>query len=427
MFKKDINANENYLAKFITIENIKKHPDADRLQVLSVDGNTLIVNLDYKEGDTCVYFPVESSINSELIAYANLFQDISKNKNPEQPGGFFTASCRVKPLKLRGIPTQGFLLPVPLFFDWLSSKGYTFEIPYQLPSIEFSHFNDIELLKKYQILKENQGSTKYPDGLVDGHFSLHSSTPSFYKNYKKFKLDDHIDISVKLHGTSAVFSKTLVENKLSLWQKLLKLLGANLLTRSYQFIYTSRSTFRNGHNFKYIGQDVYGVTAQKIKHHLHDGMTIYGEIVGYKPAGAFVQKHYDYGCNVNQSDFYIYRITTTTPSGLVVEWDEKRINDYAYPLGLKVVPNLYSGTVENLIKDKLTSDSDVSEVFLETIKDSFLEQSEPLCVNKVPREGVVIRKRTTSLEVYKAKSFAFLMLETAALDAGEVDMESADS
>jgi hypothetical protein len=45
--------------------------------------------------------------------------------------------------------------------------------------------------------------------------------------------------------------------------------------------------------------------------------------------------------------------------------------------------------------------------------------------NKVPREGIVVRKEHQfEFEPYKLKSFRFLEFETKQLDAGEADMES---
>jgi hypothetical protein len=53
-----------------------------------------------------------------------------------------------------------------------------------------------------------------------------------------------------------------------------------------------------------------------------------------------------------------------------------------------------------------------------------MEQMEPMCINKVPREGFVIRKANDPIkEAWKLKTTAFRMREAKQIDAGEVDME----
>ena len=53
-----------------------------------------------------------------------------------------------------------------------------------------------------------------------------------------------------------------------------------------------------------------------------------------------------------------------------------------------------------------------------------MEKREPLCKNKVPREGIVIRKiHDPRAEAFKLKSAAHFHLEMMQHDAGESDME----
>jgi hypothetical protein len=50
-----------------------------------------------------------------------------------------------------------------------------------------------------------------------------------------------------------------------------------------------------------------------------------------------------------------------------------------------------------------------------------------MCINKVPREGFVIRKANDPIkEAWKLKTDAFRMREAKQIDAGEVDMEMAE-
>ena len=49
-------------------------------------------------------------INSQLLAYGNLYRHTEKNNKPEAKAGFFEDNGRVKAIKLRGIVSEGFLM-----------------------------------------------------------------------------------------------------------------------------------------------------------------------------------------------------------------------------------------------------------------------------------------------------------------------------
>ena len=53
-----------------------------------------------------------------------------------------------------------------------------------------------------------------------------------------------------------------------------------------------------------------------------------------------------------------------------------------------------------------------------------MELNEPLCRNKTPREGIVLRiDKDPIKEAWKLKSMAFLSREAKLIDSGEVDIE----
>ena len=47
-----------YVGYVTVLKNVRKHSNADRLQVGECFGNQVIVSLDYKEGQMGIYFPV---------------------------------------------------------------------------------------------------------------------------------------------------------------------------------------------------------------------------------------------------------------------------------------------------------------------------------------------------------------------------------
>lgn len=72
-------ANPNYLAKVVRLINLRKHSNADKLQVITIDGNNVITGLEASDGDVYVYFPLEAAINKDFLSYSNSFEDKTLN------------------------------------------------------------------------------------------------------------------------------------------------------------------------------------------------------------------------------------------------------------------------------------------------------------------------------------------------------------
>ena len=62
--------------------------------------------------------------------------------------------------------------------------------------------------------------------------------------------------------------------------------------------------------------------------------------------------------------------------------------------------------------------------FIDALRDKYLEKDSIYCNNKVPEEGIVIRRETSTIDVYKFKSKRFLTHETEELDKGNIDIET---
>lgn len=74
---------------------------------------------------------------------------------------------------------------------------------------------------------------------------------------------------------------------------------------------------------------------------------------------------------------------------------------------------------------RLTVKTHWHENFLKHLREQYLENDSVLCLNKVPEEGIVLRREVNNISVFKLKANAFLQKETASLDKGIVDIESA--
>lgn len=185
--------------------------------------------------------------------------------------------------------------------------------------------------------------------LIEGQFNFHIDTPHFAKNVHRLNLDDHISITQKMHGTSFVASKVLTKKKLSFKEKAAAFCGVQVIDSEYTNLYSSRKVIKNLNSGQssYYKVDIWELVNKKIVDSLRPGMSVYGEIVGYIPNGGYIQKNYDYGCEKDKYNFYIYRITTTDPQGHVLEWSWEQIKAWCNMTGFNHVPELFNGYLRN--------------------------------------------------------------------------------
>lgn len=452
----EIKGTKNYSAVVVQLNNLRKHENADRLQCASVFGFTVITDLTAQEKDYYVYFPVECCINKDFLRWLNAFDDKTLNADPEQKG-FFNKHGRVRAMKLRGTRSEGFIIPTRKLAEWLAvDEG---ELNNQKDQ-SFDTVNGISICKKYvPALPKGSGKTnrkqtkaKITIKLVDNQFRLHTDTDNLRRNLKSINSTDFISVSYKLHGTNATIGKILCKrspNKLKLlWDRIFK----NKPETEYQLVWGSRRVVKNAEFSSeqnnanhFYDADVWGLIAKQIEDKIENGITLYGEIVGYAPNGAMIQKDYDYGCDNplettgadynqyhNHSKFYVFRITYTAPDGRVHEFLPSEIKAYCIKHNLNFAEIYYDGLASEFLANHNTAHENFGEALAEKLSELFLERNCHMCKNEVPNEGVVVSVRPAveglqffdaDVTRYKLKSFAFLDRESKNLDSGEVGLE----
>jgi len=425
MLKISKTANANYLARIIRIEKIRKHPNADSLQLVTVDFQDVVTGMDAKVGDIYVYFPVECQINLDFLRETNSFSSELLNADATKKG-FFDKNGRVKAVKLRGEYSLGYIVPLHIVASFTGTFGNIEDII----GNEFDTIGDILMVKKYEIKKKEIGQN-IPKGkkprisrLVEGQVHLHVSTENLRKEAYKIHQDDRISISYKLHGTSGWCSFVKVKRKLNLLEKILKHF-VKIETEEYDLVYGSRKVVKNEYETQgkmdFYKEDLWGKVKDEFKEFIPKSFTLYYEIVGYTEGGAYIQEGYDYGCEVGKNETYIYRITTTNSDGVVNNLSTEQIIEFCNHFGLKHVPYLFIGKASHVIANSETFNSDLVEV----LEDMYTEKDCYMCKNKVPEEGIVVRKeKMFQFEAYKLKSNKFLEYETKLLDKGVSDLES---
>lgn len=446
--------NPNYLAKIVKIESFKPHPNADRMKLCVVDGCVISTSIDSQPG-VYVYFPVECVINSDFLKHHNLYSKSELNNDSEKKG-FFGDKGRVKCIKLRGLASEGLVMPIESIYSFLNIKYDAVESE-KLIGVEFDEIDGALFVWKYVIqipVRSGINGTKQPKkvlNIVEGQFNFHIDTPQLARNLLDVHPNDIIQISSKWHGTSLICSNTITYNNLSFGKQLINKVTKTLFNNpvypetSYHKFCSSRKVIKdpilNPNVSKgYYDCDIWTIAFEVLKDFLQKGMSFYAEIVGYMPTGSMIQKDYDYGCvykpevydytqmtpqqmyDAKLFDIIIYRITYTNVDGRVYEWSTQQILEFCNKYGLHGVKELYYGYAHDLFN--IPSELHWHEEFLENCKKNFLEKRSVYCNNNVPEEGIVLRREVSDISVYKLKSLSFLQRETAELDKGEADIES---
>ena len=173
------------------------------------------------------------------------------------------------------------------------------------------------------------------------------------------------------------------------------------------------------------------LVADEIGDKIPKNYSIYGEIIGFLPSGASIQKGYDYGCDPGYFKFYVYKISVVNPDGKVIYLTDKQIEEYCEKIGLLYKDTfIYYGkakdifTLEGLSSDEF-SISLWQNQFLNYLETTYNEKDCYMCTNKVPEEGIVLRvENLESYNAYKLKSKRFLLMESEAQEKDEIDIES---
>ena len=444
---KSTKANINYLAKVIDITNFLPHPNADRMKIAQVGGYKVCVGIDEPAG-RYIYFPVNSEINPNLLSYCNLYRHTEKNANTEK-AGFFNDNGRVTAIKLRGFPSEGFLLPYEQLENFIADT-----LNLKLSNIENNTDFDIAaegnkefwICKKYIVVHHiSQGQSNSNkrqkkvarfNKVIDTQFHFHYDTVRIQNDKWAIIPNDLISITEKIHGTSGISAYILCKKKPSLINKIKSWFGSPNI--EYDYLYSSRSVIKNATEITnlggYYGCDIWAEADKIIRPHLQKGMTIYYEIVGFLPTGRYIQKNYDYGCvppeagepftHEKHFKVRVYRITMTNVDGYVHEFSAKEVQEWCKANNLIPVTEYFYGYAKDLYN--IPIDDNWTDTFWDTMandKNFYMECDSPSCINKVAHEGLVIKKEDMISRAWKLKCFYFLNGEQKELDAGEENIE----
>ena len=457
-----------YNAYVTRIKNLRKHPNADRLQLGECFGNTVCVSLEYADNQLGLYLPCDGQLSVEFAEANNLLR--KKDDAGNNCGGYMDPSKRnVTAIRLRGEKSDGLFLPLTC----LESFG---DVSTLKEGDVINTFNGHEICCKY-IPRRNHRQGHVSDGNrtrkkkvdVAPLFAEHADTEQLAYNLGAFKPGDEIEITLKMHGTSqrTGYLPVFKGYKRTFKDWLFRRDGKPIYDWGY--VSGTRRTVLEDYDGGYYGSNEFREQHSKtFEGKLWKGETVYYEVVGFTHTGApimaegnneklgkdFVKQYgkttvFSYGCdpegesfkheyadcwdgmNVRefkpQSDIYVYRMTMTNEDGAIVEYTPDFMRYRCEQMGVKTVPVMWKGIIPAHTGDaaaiRLGQDAGA---WIKERAEQYYDGPDPIGKTHV-REGVVVRiLNRPKFTAYKHKNFSFKVLEGIIKDtAAAPDMEEA--
>jgi hypothetical protein len=422
---------QNYAATVIEIKEIFNIEGADKIKRTVVEGNSIVVGLDVQVGQHMIWFCAGTQLAPEFCRENDLYDQPLENDDVTKRGYISFKKRLVKAIKLRGIESNGMLLP-------LSCLKYLHETPESFLKLgdAFTELDENTICQKYVVPVRLQNSVssgqkkqvnKVQEHLVDGQFKFHEETSHFAKNMHKFDWNTPIVITRKMHGSSGIVSHCLIKKDLTWKDKVAKFFKVKVEEKEYGFVWSSgkpkskipKGLISDSKNWKtsnqsYYTNDIWLKAYELLKDKTEKGISLYFEIVGQGIQGPSYTYNQEYG-------IYIYRITSTNPDGNTLEFSWNDIKVYCEKYGLQTVQEFYQGLfstwgkAQKLVPSKFGSFDKV----LEKLGEVYLNKSFPDCEVD---EGICVRNELTK-ETFKLKSPKFLVKESADLELGVENIE----
>lgn len=442
-----------HVGYIVKINELKEHPNADRLQIAVIFGFPTIVSLDVKLGDIGIYFPIDLQLSEEYCKQNDLVR--RKDENGNQAGGYLDPNKRnIRAMRFRGTPSEGLFLPL----ETLAYTGKTqFEVGEKIDNI-----NEHEICRKYiprnsvhEPTRKLGNKTRKKKAPIAPLFLEHADTEQLAYNLEAFRGGDIVEITLKMHGTSGRtgYLPKLQKYKKTFLDRILRREGTPIYDWGY--VTGTRRVVLNDFSGGFYGDNSFREPHAKFfEGKLNKGEEVFGEIVGFTDDGTPIMpnadntKTYDkkfikaygqttifsYGCNSlkePKSKFYVYRMTMTNEDGTIVEYPPDFVRYRCEQMGVEYVPVLWRGIIPPANADGLVrSDDFIADEngqfkewifktpgeYIKDIAEQFYDGPDPIGKTHI-REGVVVRiVNRPKFCAYKHKNFNFKILSGIAAD-----------
>jgi len=435
-----------YNAIICEVNEVKPHPNADRIKLANIIGYQVIVGLNIKEHDIGILFPDDGQLSPEycqandLIAY--------EDENGNKSGGYFDNNRRVRAQKFRGEKSEAYFAP-------LSSVSFTgYDISKLKVGDRFSELNNISICNKYinektrHVAQSNKKKTvkeklftKQFNAYLKNIFPEHFETSQFKQCSDKILPGSLITLTSKNHGTSGRVSYLPVIQKKKWYERVFDFITKNKdYKTAYDYVHGSRRVIltKDGCDDFYHNTDFRHYVLERFKGKLNKNEIAYFEICGFcasdRPIMSVVDTSklkdkeftkrfgktmvYKYGCINGTCDIYVYRMAVINPDGVIEEMPWNRVKQRCSEMGIKHVVE-----IDQFILDDKTDLRSIVKYHVEEV-----DIADPIDDSHI-KEGICIRvdDKNGRTKIYKEKTFIFKVLEGIAKDSDVEDMEEVES
>jgi len=428
-----------YTAFVTKINNVRKHPNADKLLIGECFGNQVIVGLDTKENDIGIYFPADGRLSDEFLKVNNLVRNV--NAEGVNTGGLFDANGKVRTQKIRKEKSDGFFCP-------LSYLNYTgFDTSDLKVGFAFSEISGFKICEKFITTKTFSARDKKPR--EKSKFPLFHEMPD--TEQLAYRLDELKDgmfliLTEKVHGTSQRSSNS-IEEKHTWYGRIINGLFKRTIIeprREYNYVCGTRRVvlkdFESNRGYYKENEMFRKYSHDQFVGKLHKGESVYYEVVGYAGENTtimptcdntklqdkeFVKKYgktttFTYGCPPGAHAVFVYRMSMTNEDGDEIDYSWDEVKRRCAQIDVNHVPEL--GRIIYTVDPKDPPESS-GKILLQILDNCYVDGESTLTPLHI-REGVVVRADGSKWRAWKYKSFQFKVLEDIIkLNSETVDME----
>lgn len=409
-----------YNAIITTLKSVRKHPNADRLNLASCHWNQVVVWLDAKEGDLGIYFPVDWRLSEEFATRNDLVRRKDENWNP--CGWMFNDNRKVKIQKLRWEKSEWFWCPIT-YIETYSHDLKEWDM--------FTHIWKDLICEKFLTLTTQNAQKQWWAKKEIKAFPKHMDTENikYYRN--NLEEWDLLTITLKLHWTSqrqGLIPVEMASPRWKFWSKTRFKFTSVLGTRNVVLNNSNDGWF---HTIWFRRQAEAKITPRKnevwyyeIVWYEHEGKSIMGN-VSLKSLDKDTRDEYktllpetmtySYWFSDGASEIYVYRIALVNEDGQLYDLPRSKVKERCRDCWVNHVPEIEQLIFKKKDLKKLQKKLELYHDWLDPIDSTHR------------REGVCIRVDKTSWDtrIYKMKNFLFLSLEHAQKEAGDMDVEEA--
>lgn len=415
--------NKDYAAIVVRLPKPVKLEGLDNLVGLQIMGSQALIDREKDYGELALVIFAGTQLSEEFAYKNNLHRHNDKNEDQSQ-SGYLEDNRHVRALKLRGNTSNALILT-------LDSLSY-------IKKLDVSQFNegdtfdrigDHEICRKYiskktykerQLEKNKKIWTRVDEKFLPQHYD----TDSYFKNSHIIPEEREVTVTQKLHGSSIRVANTIVKRYLSRRDKFAKKFGVEVSGTEYDYVYGSRRVIKDKNNPSHVhfyDSDIWSLEGEKLIGLIPQGYLVYGELIGWTPEGAALQKGFTYDVPHGEAHLYVYRVATINPEGVVTDLTYDQIAEFCRDRGLRVVPLLWRGKYKDF--DPYDWVDGLGHTTIHKYKEDGYPQAVPLCKDSPVDEGVVIRAEGLAPYTLKVKSEAFFALENKNTEEGVLDME----